>query len=126
MVFRHISRDLKERATWLLDHDNGIEEVTELLGVTERSIYCWMENIDTHGSVVPPNNYTQGRPSTLNSAMVHDLVALAEEAPELYLDEIQDWLAVAHNVGITKTALHKIIQDTGITYKRLRRAAAER
>ncbi|KAJ3803957.1 hypothetical protein F5876DRAFT_3931, partial [Lentinula aff. lateritia] len=32
----------------------------------------------------------------------------------------------AHNVGITKTALHKIIQDTGITYKRLRRAAAER
>ncbi|KAJ3884418.1 hypothetical protein GG344DRAFT_84061 [Lentinula edodes] len=95
MVFRHISRDLKERATWLLDHDNGIEEVAELLGVTERSIYRWMENIDTHGSVVAPNNYTQGRPSTLNSAMVHDLVALAEEAPELYLDEIQDWLAVA-------------------------------
>jgi hypothetical protein len=33
--------------------------------------------------------------------MTHDLFTLLEEAPELFLDEIQEWLAVAHDTGIS-------------------------
>ena len=57
--------------------------------------------------------------------MTHDLYTLLEEAPELYLDEIQEWLAVAHDVGISTSALHENLEDAGISYKLLRKAAAE-
>jgi hypothetical protein len=33
--------------------------------------------------------------------MTHDLFALLEKAPELFLDEIQEWLAMAHDTGIS-------------------------
>ena len=43
----------------------------------------------------------------------------------MYLDEIQDWLAIAHDVRLSKTALFENIHDAGVTYKLLRKAAAE-
>lgn len=48
------------------------------------------------------------------------------DAPEMYLDEIQDWIAVTQDIGISRTALHDLIRDAGITYKMLAKAAAER
>ncbi len=44
----------------------------------------------------------------------------------MYLSEIQDWIALLHKVHISKTALHENIRDAGITFKLLRKAAAER
>ena len=44
----------------------------------------------------------------------------------MFLDEIQDWLALAYNTAISKTTLFENIRDLGITYKLLRKAAAER
>lgn len=44
----------------------------------------------------------------------------------MYLDEIQDWIAVTQDMEISKSALHTLIRDAGITYKMLRKAAAER
>jgi hypothetical protein len=35
----------------------------------------------------------------------HDLLSLVEEAPYMFLDEIQDWLAIVHDVKISQTAL---------------------
>jgi len=58
--------------------------------------------------------------------MTHDLYTLLEEAPEMYLSEIQDWIALTHEVHISKSALHDNIRDAGISFKLLRRAAAER
>jgi len=56
---------------------------------------------------------------------MHDLYTLLEEAPEMYLSEIQDWIALLHKVHISKTALHENIRDAGITFKLLRKAVAE-
>ena len=50
---------------------------------------------------------------------------LLEEAPEMYLSEIQDWIAFAHKVHISRTALHVNIHDAGMTFKLLHRAAAK-
>jgi hypothetical protein len=57
--------------------------------------------------------------------MTHDLITLNAEAPDMFLDEIQDWLAIVQDVPISKSALHENIHDCGITYKKLRKAAAE-
>jgi transposase len=126
MVFRHISKDIKDRALFLLENDYIPEDIAEILGISMRSISRWTNNLEAFGSVIPPPNPSHGRPRILNPDMTHDLVTLIAEAPEMYLDEIQDWVALVHDVGISKSALHKNIRDCGMTYKLLQKAAVER
>ncbi|KAJ7242535.1 hypothetical protein C8J57DRAFT_1084317, partial [Mycena rebaudengoi] len=78
------------------------------------------------GSVRPPMNPLRGRPRILNGDQTHDLLTLLAEAPEMYLDEIMDWVALFLDTSISRTALHMLIKDSGLTYKILQRAASER
>jgi transposase len=126
MVYKHISKDLKERALWLLEYNYIPADVSDIFGVSERSLQRWKANQAQYGSVVPPALAVRGRPRILNADMTHDLFTLLEEGPELFLDEIQEWLALAYDTGISRTALHENIRDAGLTYKLLRKAAAER
>ncbi|KAJ7131847.1 hypothetical protein C8R43DRAFT_849445, partial [Mycena crocata] len=126
LVYRKISDDLKERSLWLLEAGYITEDVCELLGVSRSSLFRWKANQADYNSVKPPYNPLQGRPRILNADQTHDLLTLLAEAPEMYLDEIQDWVAVTHDTGISRTALHMLIHDSGLTYKILRRAASER
>jgi hypothetical protein len=58
--------------------------------------------------------------------MTHDLYTLIEEAPDMYLNEIQDWNVVAHDIRLSKTALFENIRDGGMTFKLLHKAAVGR
>ena len=126
MVFRHISKDLKERALWLIAHEYAPDDICEFFDISQRSIARWRHNDRVHGSVIPPPNPMQSRPRLLNADMTHDLYTLLEEAPEMYLSEIQDWMALTHEVNISRPTLHENIRDAGLSYKLLRRAAGER
>ncbi|KAJ7202249.1 hypothetical protein B0H12DRAFT_517122 [Mycena haematopus] len=126
MVYRAISADLKERALWLLEAGFITEDVCEIIGVSRASLFRWRANHVQYDSVEPPRNPLRGRPRILNPDQTHDLLTLLAEAPEMYLDEIMDWVAVTHDTGISRTAVHMLIHDTGLTYKILRRAASER
>jgi hypothetical protein len=64
--------------------------------------------------------------SLLNAAGIEDLCELIHEAPSLFLDEIAEWLAIYHEQPISSTALHDNLHDLELTYKRLRKVAAER
>ncbi|KAF8581705.1 hypothetical protein K439DRAFT_1662169 [Ramaria rubella] len=44
----------------------------------------------------------------------------------MYLDELQDWLALEHNILVAITTLDRNIREAGLTYKLLRWAAGER
>ena len=125
MVYRPISKDLKDHALWLISHGYAPEDICELFNISRRSITRWKQNDRHHGSVIPPPNPIQCRPRILNNNMTHDLCTLLEEAPEMYLSEIQDWIALTYQVHISRAALHLNICDAGITYKLLRKAAAE-
>ena len=47
------------------------------------------------------------------------------ESPSLLLDEIGEWLAIYHDQPISTTALYDNLKDLGLTYKCLKRIAAE-
>src|ERR1700722_10520543 len=47
-------------------------------------------------------------------------------ALEMFLDEIQDWVALHHDQAISCTAVHDIICDAGLTFKMLHKAASAR
>ncbi|KAF8581189.1 hypothetical protein K439DRAFT_1654130 [Ramaria rubella] len=118
MPFRHISSDLKQRSLWLLAHGYTLEDMCQILGVSRSS--------EEYGHVVPPSNPNQGRPHLLDGERLHTLVELIEWSQEMHLDELQDWLALEHDILVAITTPDRNIREAGLTYKLLRRAAGER
>jgi hypothetical protein len=57
--------------------------------------------------------------------IVQEIVDLVEEAPWLYLQEVSDWVAIAHSIGLARLTLSNYLRDAGLTLKRLRKCAAE-
>lgn len=126
MVFRKISKDLKDRAMHLYASGHVPLEVVKILGVSERSFWRWRANCRRHGTVIGLPALGRGRPRYLTPSATADLYNLLEEYPSIYLDEIQHWLIVAHDVAMARSTLHQNLLDLGLTYKSLRKAAAER
>ncbi|KAH7917679.1 hypothetical protein BV22DRAFT_990757, partial [Leucogyrophana mollusca] len=101
------------------------DEVSDVLCVSCRSIRRWEAKMEENGCVDPPS-VLRGRSHLLDPAVVEDLHGLILESPSLYLDEIQEYLALFHDLRISTTALHDNLQGLGLTYKLLQRMAAER
>ncbi|KAF8519199.1 hypothetical protein JB92DRAFT_3141831 [Gautieria morchelliformis] len=114
-----------DRALWLL-HNGYMEEVGIILNVSKSSMTRWAQNLEVYGNVVPPRNPLQGRPGALNTTQMHALINLVQNAPEMFLNELQDWLALEHDILVAITTLHYATQNAGLSYKLLRRQAAER
>ena len=126
MVFRKISKDLKEHALWMWENEFEVGMIEEVLGVSERSLRRWRRNEEDFGSVIPPHNPLQGRPRTLTAEQTYALFARINEDPDLYLSELEEWLAIAHDVALTSRRISQIMSDCGYTFKLLRKQAAER
>lgn len=109
MVFCHISADLKGWALWLLEHDYIPEDVCEILDISRSSIYGWKCNQAEYGDIVPPQNPLQGQLCLLTADQTDELVSALCDSPEMYLDEIQDWIAVTHDTSISQAGLHALI-----------------
>jgi hypothetical protein len=63
-----------------------------------------------------------GRPRILSVEVTHDHISHLSDLPDLYLEEIQEWLTVTHDVPMSISALHRHIVDCRITYKMLHKA----
>lgn len=126
MVFRKISRDLKDRALWLIDTGWAPDDVCQILGVSLASTKRWRRNYRLHNSVIPPPNPNRGRPSPYDATLRRDIHMLIKEAPDLYIDEVMQWATIARDVKLSWQSTRRIIRDAGLTYKQLTRAAAER
>lgn len=127
MVFRAISLDMKECALALVSEGKSPAEVSGLLGMSERSIERWNDNLlYDHGSIVPPPAATRGRPTCFTPAIMEDLRQVLQDDPTLYLDELQEWLAMTHGIPISISALHDHLKEARLTRKLLRKVACER
>ena len=126
MVFRKISKDVKDRALDLCYQGLVPQDICDLLGVSSRSLSRWRHNQDLYGSTLPPPTRTAGRPRILSGEQVLSICEQLNRAPEMYLDEIQDWIALTMQTSISKSALSTLIQDAGYSFKMLHKAASER
>ena len=82
--------------------------------------------MDLYGSVISPHAPLQGCLSALNAEQRNDLFNVLGQALEMFLDEIQDWMALHHDTAISITSLHLVIHDAGLSLKMLHKAASER
>ena len=126
MPSRYISRDLKTRALWMLDTGFLPEEIGYILGVSDRSIRRWVANEAEFGDVIPPHNPLQGRPHALMADQTHAVIETVSAAPEMFLDEVRDYLALERDTLVGITTLHDLILAAGLSYKLLRRQVPER
>ena len=101
-------------------------DIVKVLGVSERSFWRWRKNLAVRGTVLSQPLPVPGRRPILTTTAAQDLYNLLEEYPSMYLDEIQQWLIIAHDIGMAKSTLHQNLRDLNITYKALRKAAQER
>ena len=103
-----------------------MKDLCSIFGFSEKSLRRWKHNFYEHGATVPPPSYRQGRPRKLDSDQISDLMAQLLVEPDMYLDEIQSWVAIHQEVGISKSNLTRLIEDVGFSYKSLHKAAMER
>jgi hypothetical protein len=115
MVYCHISEDIKNHILFLLDNGDFFQMNMMLRRSSESPREALVVGGQTSSIMVPLFLL----PHILNADQTHDLFTLLQEAPEMYLDEIQE-------LSISKTALHVLIRDVGISYKVLRKATYER
>lgn len=124
---RRISEDLKLRAMWLYSQGYIPSSCCKLLGFSPSTFWRLKRNLRDFGTTFKPPQHARGRPRSLNKPEARsDLYALLEENPVMYLDEIQQWLIVAHDIGLAKSTLQRNLYELGISYKKLRKQAAER
>ena len=82
--------------------------------------------MDLYGSVSPPHAPLHGCPSALNAEQRNDLFNVLDQAPEMFLDKIQNWMALHHDTAISTTSLHQITQDASLSLKMSHKATSEK
>ena len=126
MVFRKISKDIKDQAIDLYYQGFIPDDICDLLGISLSSLSKWRRNHETHGSTVPPPTHMVDRPRILDGEQVLSICEQINRAPEMYPDEIQDWVALQMQTSISKSALSELIRDAGYTFNMLHKAASKR
>jgi len=115
MVYRPISPDLKECALSLWDKGWEIYDICDALGMHKASLYRWKKILEVHGSVNRPPSPLHGRPRILTRAVLNAIQDLHVLDPDLYLDELVLWLAIHHNIAVSISALHRNLEDAGLS-----------
>ncbi|EGO04722.1 hypothetical protein SERLA73DRAFT_45022 [Serpula lacrymans var. lacrymans S7.3] len=98
MPYRQISKDIKERTLWLIEHNYILSDICNIFGIFERSLCHRQANQEAFDSVAPPIYPSQGRPYILGANQAKRIYVLLEDTPEMYLDKIQDRLQEAARV----------------------------
>ncbi|KJA16998.1 hypothetical protein HYPSUDRAFT_111694, partial [Hypholoma sublateritium FD-334 SS-4] len=126
MVNRRIGPDLKETALrlWELGWDTDL--ITESLCISRASIYRWRKIFEEFQTVNRPPSAPIGRPRAIIRAVMTAITEVYHNEADAYLDELVWWLAIHHDIPISRGALQKNLVSAGLTRKLLRKIARER
>lgn len=126
MVYRQISSDIKECALQLWERGWDKEDICNALGISSRSLFRWKSLFIELGSVTKPPSPLRGRRRILIQQVLTAVKEIYQSDSDTYLDELIWWLAIHHDVAISKSALQRNISDAGLSRKLLHKLAKER
>jgi transposase len=126
MVNRRISADIKDCVLRLWAAGWNEEDVLSALSVSRASLYRWKAYFDTFGMVNKLPSPLKGRTRIVTRAVLTAVYQIYETNSDIYLDELVWWLAINHDIVISRSALQQNLQEAGLTRKLLRKLALER
>ncbi|EIM83683.1 uncharacterized protein STEHIDRAFT_62304 [Stereum hirsutum FP-91666 SS1] len=126
MVYQHIYDQVKELAVDLVKRRWTIEQICDTLQVSDSSIRRWEKIFDHIGTVSRPPSPLQGSVGIITSAILSIIVGVYRIHPDIYLDKIQLFLALHHDICISPSAINDAILAARLTQKKLRKIAQER
>ncbi|KAJ7189358.1 hypothetical protein GGX14DRAFT_326455, partial [Mycena pura] len=68
----------------------------------------------------------KGRPPLLSTQNTKFMLALIDQTPDIYLDEIQEYLYIQHDVDVSLATISRTLHRLGYGSKKLSKPAAER
>ncbi|KAJ3846172.1 hypothetical protein EV368DRAFT_53149, partial [Lentinula lateritia] len=123
---RKISPDLKSCALDLWEHGWDRSDICSALGISSASLYCWIQIFNEFDSVVKPPSPLRGCPRMITIAALTAMKEIYNHHPDSYLDGLVWFLALHHDVVISKSAVHDNLRKAGLTRKLMRKIAQER
>lgn len=126
MPYRKISADLKDCAMRLCAAGWTDDDICEVLAVSSRSLHRWREVLRDTGDPSRPPSPLRGRTRKITRALLSELPHLYHLHPDTYLEELQLWLAINHDIAISCGQLHRTLQAAGLSRKLLTKIAIER
>ena len=125
MVNRRISPDLKLAALHLWDLGWNEIDIIQGLAVSCSGMYRWKALFEDIGDIVRPPSPLRGRTRIICRAVLTAVQDIYRAEPDLYLDELVFWLAIHHDIVISKSALHLNLKEAGLSRKLLHKIAIE-
>jgi transposase len=123
---RRISSDLKESALRLWELGWSRSDICFALSVSQDSIYRWAKIFEEFGSVNQPQSPLQVHPRIIALAAITAIKGVYTQHPDTFLDELQWFLAIHHDIAISISALQDNLEKAGLTRKILHKIASER
>ena len=126
MVNCRISPDLKECALHLWELGWDLKLIFDSLCVSRASMYCWRNLFAEFQADSHPQSGLVGRRCILVRAVITAIKEVYNNEADAYLDELVWWLAIHYDIAISRIALHKNLQEAGLTWKLLHKISWER
>ncbi|KAF8228250.1 hypothetical protein L208DRAFT_1292542, partial [Tricholoma matsutake] len=123
---RRIRPDIKECALRLWKAGWDRSKVCWAFNVSQASLYCWMHILEEFGSTTCPPSPLRGRPRIITFAVLTAVKQLYEQHTDTYLNKLQWFLAIHHDIDISISALQVNLDKAGLTRKILHKIAKER
>ncbi|KAJ6543440.1 hypothetical protein DFH09DRAFT_831246, partial [Mycena vulgaris] len=106
---RRISPDLKECALRLWELGWEELDIRQALCVSRASLYRWRKIFEEFGTPTNPHARIGGRPCLITRAVLTAIHDLYKGDADLYLKELQFWLAIHHDIAISISALQQTL-----------------
>ncbi|KAG1717837.1 uncharacterized protein EDB91DRAFT_1008356, partial [Suillus paluster] len=82
-----------------------LEDISEALGISGRSCYCWRRIFQEFGAATRPPSPLTGRTRAITRALLTAVEDIFAVDSDLFLDEICTWLAVGHDIIVSTSIL---------------------
>jgi len=95
--------------------------------ISQATAYRMRRNWEVFGEVRKPREaYTVGRKRRITAGVLEDLVRLLSENPDLWQEEVQEYLELEHHVVVSRRTVGRAIRSIDFTRKVQTRVAAQR
>ncbi|KAE9389684.1 hypothetical protein BT96DRAFT_959974 [Gymnopus androsaceus JB14] len=117
---------MKYTALCMWESGWDLDDICSVLVVSPSSMYCRRAILEEFGDVNQPPSGLHGQPRLIGMLAMQACCEVYARNPENYLDELQWFLAVEHDIAISIPSLQSNLEKAGLTCKLLHKIAIER